>query len=120
MNRRIMFDENCEFCVVTKNVVEKYGSGSDLSFVTLDEMRERGIRHDDHMLERITVLDDSGKAESEGIDSMIFISRRVGVLYPLYPFFRLLKTLGIGQAFYDLIARNRYLISSLMKRTRAL
>ncbi len=115
---KVIYDANCEFCRLVKDVVEKYDGGS-LDFTVQEHGSTNGTDADGSQAaiaqkDRLTILDQSGNFSSDGIDSMIFLSRKVKVFFPLLPLLLLLKFIGIGQLAYDFVARNRYLASRLM------
>lgn len=112
MGSRIMYDENCDFCRYVKRTVEKHDKEGRLEFMP----GPFGTSHNDPgNRERISLVDQDGAQISEGIDTIIHISRNVKILYPLLPLLLALKFMGVGQISYDLVASNRTLISNLLK-----
>lgn len=113
---KVAYDRNCEFCSFVKEVVERYDDRGEMIFIPNRYESTHSPDLTASQADRIAILDDSGNRSSEGIDTVIFLSRRIKVLFPVYPILRLAKLIGVGQISYDLIAKNRLLISRLMKR----
>ncbi len=113
---RVAYDENCDFCSFVRDVVERYDDSGEMDFIPntagIRTPSEPGAEQPD----RISILDSQGNRTSDGIDTVIYISRKIKILFPLYPLLRLARLVGVGQISYDLIARNRMLISRILRR----
>lgn len=115
-NRRIMYDESCDFCTFIKDIAERYSTTGRLVFIPFGTIAPRVNGLFLEVPERVTTVDESGNISSDGIDTVIQICRSVGVVLPFYPLMLFLKMIGAGDVLYDLIAKRRQFISVALKR----
>ena len=104
VNHKVIYDSQCRFCVLTKDIISKIDNSASLDFIPMSsDITENGYGE----LEQIILITPEGD-HAYGFRSILKIVQNIPVLYFLLPLFYFLNVTGLGQIMYSQVARRRY------------
>ncbi len=99
---RVLIDGECPYCRALGRALKALDLGKALRVEPLQEAQDlpqAALRQALHVLE--------GGRTHRGYAALLALSRRLPLLWPLYPFLLPLVPLGIGERLYRFLARRR-------------
>lgn len=99
---RVLIDAGCPYCRALGRALEALDLGKTLRVEPLQEAQDLPQAE---LLKALHALE--GRRTHRGYAALVALSRRLPLLWPLYPFLLLLVPFGLGEGLYRFLAQRR-------------